>query len=240
MFHFSQILALLTRGEWRFYFPFYLLPNLYFARLLIKVEDNFRLKLELKWFVVVTCMIVLSYLILIAVPGLCDAGLQGVSPIAIFYQESEVFGVAYFCLFDIWRVSLNVNTKMEKSDSLDVTMRKNAGFLQEIESIITNPEKNAAFSEFLCKEFCIEELMFLESVYKFKKEVGDNKWVRCLETYRSFIEDDCQVPVNLPGPMRADIVSAAFSEFLCQEFCIEEFLLLELVYKFKKEVGDNK
>jgi phage shock protein PspC (stress-responsive transcriptional regulator) len=180
-------------------------------------EDNFYIKLEFKWSILVALINVLcsglgSYFAtrpdLIRIIPI----VSGVIPL-FFYIVVSIYLVIYWTYSH--KRKFNRKRRKSSADSVDCslasasgTTRRNstASLKDDLKSMLKNKVARDNFLEFLKKEFSVENILLYDACTKFKKMISDAPqqlaWEYACEIYEKFIDPRGPLTVNISDTSR--------------------------------------
>jgi hypothetical protein len=190
-------------------------------------QDNYFIKQELKQLSFVLFWGVIIWTLKKIIPGLSEASYATVGFMDILIVEFPAFWICYVSLFDIARKAMSFQGKFDLSKNssvYDVAAAKDASSLEaprvsvvidNLEHILNNPELVRLFTEFLCKEFCVENLLFLLAVKKYKSEFNLSTRAENinagLAVFHKFIKSNSPLEVNISGRVH-DVLQEKFGK----------------------------
>jgi hypothetical protein len=190
-------------------------------------QDNYFLKQELKrlsWSLV-WCVVI--WIFKKVIPGLSEASWATFGFMDILIVEVPAFWICYVSIFDIARKAstsqeaLAQSTRQSSvrdvstSETPAVQAPRKSLMYENLDIILNSPDLLKLFTEFLCKEFCVENLLFLLAVKKFKEGFNSRRKAENihhgLSVYDKFIKINSPCEVNISGKCR-DILNDKFGE----------------------------
>jgi hypothetical protein len=188
------------------------------SRTLKNVQDNYFLKEELKRISFLLIGVSLTWLMKKFIPGLDNVSRESIGFMDILVSESPAFWICYICIYDIARKAKSQHTGFSSrnhgSKANDTSKEKRASFgmQEDIERVLNDDELQKRFADFLCTEFCVEELLFLVAVREFKKHFSqrssDETRTLADDIYHKFVVETSPLSINISGKHRQDLHEA--------------------------------
>jgi len=226
------------------------------AKNLRYVQDNHFQKDELVYVMMSLGVVVLQWLVgTVLNPAAILYSFAG----AVFQSQLPAFYVIFFSMLHIWmraRKALRNRSQSTRIDgpSIQLSDDNNSQGVDrapkaplspraqnnadEVEMLLDDAEDFEDFEKFLAKEFCTEELFFLQETQIFKREIidcpEDKAIARAKRIYNKYIVDTSHLSVNISGENRKklyavfaegqqltkEIVEAAFDEAFFEVVCL--------------------
>eukprot|EP00475_Leptophrys_vorax_P002117 TRINITY_DN11203_c0_g2_i2.p1 TRINITY_DN11203_c0_g2~~TRINITY_DN11203_c0_g2_i2.p1 ORF type:complete len:510 (-),score=130.15 TRINITY_DN11203_c0_g2_i2:71-1600(-) len=189
------------------------------SRSLRSAQDNYFIKEELKRYCWLLAILIVFWLANQVVPGLRTFSYDTIGFMDILILQFPAFWICYTSIYDVMkreivipsRKALMRNNSSMKGNSITEEITKGSRKMSsppqdDLERIMDDPELLQKFTDFLCKEFCVEELLFLIAARQFRtdfhiKTRAENVKAG-VELYQKFIREDSTLAVNVSGRTR--------------------------------------
>jgi hypothetical protein len=197
-------------------------------RRVVRARDNFMMKQEVKNLALVMFGVVVYFILERSIPLVNEWSIRSIGYNEIIMLELPAFLVIYFCLFKIFKASKsveiqNVETAAASREELTASNLEELGVKEDINRIVVSDDAYQAFSNFLCAEFCVENLLFLKAVSTFTTSFEDMKQEERIERaqniYQTYLHENALLMVNISGITRSQLESVmGSSELLKSHF----------------------